>query len=276
MRASARALVAVFIVLMMGLSSTRLLDDYVDDYTDEALKNAALTYATARGINALVSMMQSSQVEAGVGVVSGAITVGELLDPLNDMIERFSTVMTWVLASLAAQKVLLLIASHRLFLYLVAALGILALLALFNGSPRTRNLVFRLFLVVIFVRFSLGLAVALNSGADLLFLDRQLKENDAEIARFQDKVIGIDSKQPLDSSGVRNSALSFWQGLSIDDLERRISEGIANFINLVAIYLLKTIAFPLGFFYLAFHLVRLLWRFELGPPGPALIADRPL
>ena len=267
---------AVFIVLMMVLSSTRLLDDYVDDYTDEALKNAALTYATARGINALVSMMQSSEVEAGVGVVSGSITVGELLDPLNDMIERFSTIMTWVLASLAAQKVLLLVASHRLFLYLVAALGILALLALFNGAPRIRNLVFRLFLVAVFVRFSLGLAVALNSGADLLFLDQQLKDNDAEIARFQDKVIGIDSDQPLDSSGVRNSALRFWQGLSLDELERRVSEGIESFINLVAIYLLKTILFPLGFFYLALYLVRLLWRFELGPPDPGPPPDRPL
>ncbi len=276
MTTSARALVAVFIVLMMGLSSTRVLDDYVDDYTDEALKNAALTYATARGINALVSMLQSSQVEAGVGVVSGAITVGELLDPLNDMIERFSTVMTWVLASLAAQKVLLIIASHKLFLYLVAALGIFALLALFNGRPGVRNLVFRLFLVVVFVRFSLGLAVALNSGADLLFLDRQLKENDAEIARFQDKVIGIDGEQKLDASSVSNSALSFWQGLSVDELQQRISDGIANFINLVAIYLLKTIVFPLGFFYLALYLVRLLWRFELGPAGPKLTVDRPL
>jgi hypothetical protein len=276
MSVGVRVLIAVFIVLTMGLSSTRVLDDYVDDYTDEALKNAALTYATARGINALVSMMQSSEIEAGVGVVSGAITVGELLDPLNDMIERFSTIMTWVLASLAAQKVLLLIASHKLFLYLVAALGILALLALFNGTPRTRNLVFRLFLVAVFVRFSLGLAVALNSGADLLFLDQQLQENDAEIARFQDKVIGIDGDQALDSSSVRNSALRFWQGLSLDELERRISEGIESFINLVAIYLLKTILFPLGFFYLAFHLVRLLWRFDLGPAAPRLTADRPL
>ena len=105
-----RSIAAIFIVLMVTLSSTRVLDDYVDDYTTDSLKNAALTYATARGINALVSMMQSSEIEAGVGIVSGSMTIGELLDPLNDMIERFSTVMTWVLASLAAQKVLLLLA----------------------------------------------------------------------------------------------------------------------------------------------------------------------
>ena len=84
MSSSARALIAVFVVGMIALSSTRLLDDYVDEYTDTALRNAALTYATARGLNALVSMMQSSQIEAGVGVVSGSITVGELLDPVND------------------------------------------------------------------------------------------------------------------------------------------------------------------------------------------------
>ena len=76
-----RALVSIFIILMVGLSSTRVLDDYVDDYTTESIKNAAITYATARGINALVSMLQSSEVEAGVGVISGSVTIGELLDP---------------------------------------------------------------------------------------------------------------------------------------------------------------------------------------------------
>lgn len=80
MGVSGKALVAIFIVLMVALSSTRVLDDYVDEYTNASIKSAALTYATARGINALVSMMQSSEVEAGIGVVSGSMTIGELLD----------------------------------------------------------------------------------------------------------------------------------------------------------------------------------------------------
>ena len=269
MGVNSKALVAIFIVLMVGLSSTRVLDDYVDDYTTNSIKNAALTYATARGINALVSMMQSSEIEAGIGVVSGSMTIGELLDPLNDMIERFSTVMTWVLASLAAQKLLLLLASHQLFLYLVAVLGISALLLLFYGPLRAQSLVFRSFLVVVFIRFALGLAVALNSGVDALFLDQQLQRNDAEIENFQSNVIGIESDQELDAGSVRDSALAFWQSLSLDELERKISRGIENFINLVAIYLLKTIVFPLGFFYAAFYFIKLLWRVELNVTAPA-------
>ena len=60
MRISRKTIIAIFIVLLVVVSSSRLLDDYVDDYTNSSIKNAALTYATARGINALVSMMQSS------------------------------------------------------------------------------------------------------------------------------------------------------------------------------------------------------------------------
>jgi hypothetical protein len=190
-----------------------------------------------------------------------------LLDPLNDMIERFSTVMTWVLASLAGQKVLLLIASHRLFLYLVSALGAIALLLLFFGSPRALNPAFRIFLVVVFVRFALGLAVALNSGADYLFLERQLQANDAEIEKFKSNIIGIDGNEKFDTDSIRDSAINFWRGLSFDELESKISAGIANFINLVAIYLLKTILFPLGFFYLVYYVIRWLWRFDLSPVG---------
>jgi len=265
MRISIKALAAIFIVLMVGLSSTRLLDDYVDDYTNDSIKNAALTYATARGINALVSMMQSSEIEAGVGIVSGSMTIGELLDPLNDMIERFSTVMTWVLASLAAQKVLLLLASHELFLYLVAVLGISALLLLFYGQPQAQSLVFRSFLVVVFIRFALGLAVALNSGVDYLFLDQQLQANDAEIEIFQSNIISVDPDDEFDTDNIRDSAIEFWRGLSLQALNQKISRGIENFINLVAIYLLKTILFPLGFFYGAIFIVKQLWRVRLNP-----------
>ncbi len=264
-----KTVAAVSIVVLVALSSTRVLDDYVDNYTTDALKTAAITYATARGLNALVSLVQSSNVEAGIGVVSGSLTIGELLDPLNDMIERFSTVMTWVLASLAAQKVLLLIASHELFLYLVAVLGISALLLLFYGPPRAGAQVFRVFLVVVFVRFSLGIAVALNSGVDWLFLDQQLQSNDRQISEFQSNVIGIEPTDDLDTGSLRDSLLAFWQSLSLAELNRKIGVAIENFINLVAIYLLKTILFPLGFFYAVVYAIRLLWRVELNlHPAP--------
>lgn len=260
---NSKTLISAFIAVLVLVSSSRWLDDYADDYTSDALKNAAITYATARGLNAVVSMMQSSNIEAGIGVVSGSMTIGELLDPLNDMIERFSTVMTWVLASLAAQKVLLLVASHKLFLYLVAVLGISAVLLIYHGPSLAQNLVFKTFLVVVFLRFALGFAVALNSGVDYLFLSEQFEANDREVVEFQENMLSIDPGDKFNANDLRKSTIAFWQSLSLDEFNRKISEGIENFINLVAIYLLKTILFPLFFFYAAFYIVKQLWRLDL-------------
>jgi hypothetical protein len=215
-------------------------------------------------------VLQSSQDEAGVGIVSGSMTIGEVLDPLNDMIERFSTVMTWVLASLAAQKVLLLLASHKLFLYLVAVLGVSALLLVYFGSAWARGLVFRWFLLAVFVRFALGLAVALNSGADYLFLQQQLEINNQQIEQFQSNILRIESD--ADSDEIRDSVISFWHSLSLDELNQKISRGIENFINLVALYLFKTILFPLGFFYVAIFVIRQLWQVDLSGWGKAAAA----
>jgi len=212
-----------------------------------------------------VSMMQSSEVQAGVGIVSGSMTIGELLDPINDMIERFSTIMTWVLASLAAQKILLLLASHQLFLYLVAVLGISALLLLYHGRSQAQSLVFRCFLVVVFLRFALGLAVALNSGVDYLFLDQQLHSNDRQIENFQSGIMRIDADAGSDD--IRDSVIDFWRSISLADLQQKISHGIESFINLIAIYLLKTILLPLGFFYALLLVIRQLWRVDLRAPG---------
>jgi hypothetical protein len=121
----------------------------------------------------------------------------------------------------------------------------------------------RSFLVVVFIRFALGLAVALNSGVDYLFLDQQLLTNKAEIENFKLNLTSVDPTEELDGDSIRDSVIAFWEGLSVDELNRKISRGIENFINLVAIYLLKTILFPLGFFYGVIFVVRQLWRIDL-------------
>ena len=54
---------------------------------------------------------------------------------------------------------------------------------------------------------------------------------------------------------------------SLAELQETISRGIESFINLIAIYLLKTILLPLGFFYALLLVIRQLWRFDLREPA---------
>ena len=76
-------------------------------YVDTAFKRALLGFAVARGLNGVISVAQGTEVAiqpAGVGV---SFTPGEILDPVNDLVERFSWIMLLATSSLGVQKVLL-------------------------------------------------------------------------------------------------------------------------------------------------------------------------
>ncbi len=125
--------------LLTILSWAGSLDKYSDDYTNSAIIQAGSAYAVARGINATVSVLQTSTVSAsaGVGVTGGgSIMIGEFLDPLNDLIERFSEVMTVALGSLVMQKVLITIAANKLFSGLLTLLGFVSVWLLWMEKNR--------------------------------------------------------------------------------------------------------------------------------------------
>ena len=67
-----RLYLVVIVITLTLLSQLKVMDHYVESYTDASIKNAAIIYAVARGINAVVSALQTSTVEVGV-VVSGSV-----------------------------------------------------------------------------------------------------------------------------------------------------------------------------------------------------------
>ena len=112
MNNSGHRLRAVFIILLTsslfyGASFIKLpgIDKIADDYFSESIKAATISYATARGVNAVVSVVKESHLElapAGVGVT---IAAGQVLDPIDDMTERLSSLMVAAIASLGIQKI---------------------------------------------------------------------------------------------------------------------------------------------------------------------------
>ena len=82
-------------------------DELGVEYVDDAFNRALVSFALARTTNAIISVIQDSEIDiapAGIGVT---IAIGEALDPINDMIERFSWVMLVSLVSLGMQKMLI-------------------------------------------------------------------------------------------------------------------------------------------------------------------------
>ena len=158
-------------VLGVGLTFVAVLlwgglDGYAGGYLSGTIGDLGLIYATARGINALVSVLQGTELDLPMLT----LTLGELLDPVNDLIERFSGVLTFALGALILQQVLLAVLSDAAVTWaLTVAVAGLCLLSLASGPGVNRQLL-RLLLVTVFIRFSLGIAVLLNSAVDARFL----------------------------------------------------------------------------------------------------------
>lgn len=161
-----RYLWIIILISLPILGWTGTLDDYSSANLNSSISSAGLIYGTARGINALVSLLQGTE----IGVVFITFSIGEILDPVNDLIERFSQIVLISLGSLALQKILLTIVSHTMFNVLLTIAAVCTGITLFLNRPSLLSTCLKLFLVIAFFRFSLGLVVLANTWVDNTFL----------------------------------------------------------------------------------------------------------
>ena len=180
----------ILIALVIAASSFNILDDYSDNYTHDSIIQAGVSYAIARGINGIVSVLQTSTVQAGVGV-SGSIAFGEVLDPINDIIERFSYVMSLAIGSLVLQKILLGISAHFLFKLLIVGFGFILITAIIIKNAAATSWASKIFVILLFIRFALVIVVSFNSIADNIFISTQINNGTEELNEFRADVVKL-------------------------------------------------------------------------------------
>ena len=102
-----KVIITAGILLVALLMIGGWIDQSGRSYTEEGIKRTLVTYAIARGLNGVISVAQGTEVAVepvGVGVT---FTPGQILDPINDLIERFSWIVLASGVSLGAQNILL-------------------------------------------------------------------------------------------------------------------------------------------------------------------------
>ncbi|MEL6215159.1 MAG: hypothetical protein AAFQ99_05725, partial [Pseudomonadota bacterium] len=196
----------IFAFAVCALAISGYADSLGAEYASGALERALLTFAVARGLDGVISIAQGTEVALEPGGVGLNLTVGQILDPVNDLIERFSTVMLTVTAALGLQEILLRITASNSISLLLGVTALLALLFVWipalEKRSRLRTVVLRLFLAAFFVRFAVP---ALVVGTHVVF--------DAFLASDQ-----IAATAALEQASVDIEALSSEQN-AIDDAD---------------------------------------------------------
>ena len=140
-----KVIITVLLLLLAFFSVSKLLDTFSFDtfgekYTEEGFTRSLAAFGIAKGLNGLISVVQGTEVAiepVGVGVI---LTPGQILDPVNDLIERFSWVMLICTTSLGIQSILLTIFSSFFFSIAVSTTLFLIVLFIWNDQLESINL----------------------------------------------------------------------------------------------------------------------------------------
>jgi len=194
-----------------------LPDKIATNYLDNALKASATAYVAARGINATISLLQD--IDLSIGFVSGS--PGELLDPVNDLIERFSNILLISTTSLGIQKIMLGISGWlviKIFITLLLSLLISHLLLINKTtliSQQYLPLIYKGIIFSLVLRFAIPI-MAISSGLiENLFIEEQISSNitqlqktnesTARISKLKGDIINVEPEPPAVTSSNQNA-----------------------------------------------------------------------
>ncbi len=232
-----------------------------------------MTFAVARTLNGVISAAQGTEVALEPGGVGVVLSVGEILDPINDLIERFSAVMLIAASSLGLQMLLLNITSWwgvSGFLVAAAAGFLVVIWAPRSTAAEYAGPALRILLFLLFVRFAVPvLIVGTTLISDAFLAPKQaeataiLRDTTEDIERITDETQAVTPGEQslMDRIGemIDESLQSMRVGDRMNELKESASNAAEHIVSLIAIFVLQTILLPLLF----------LWLFMAGLKGIA-------
>ncbi|MEI7614294.1 MAG: hypothetical protein WCK63_15440, partial [Betaproteobacteria bacterium] len=160
-----RFILALLVAALVACSWLSPLEPPANQTVDAGLKRALISFATARALNAVISVAQGTEIAfqpAGVGMI---FSPGQVLDPVNDLVEQFSNLMLTASVAFGVEKVLITIGAHW-GISLLLTLSALAWAAFYLRQSSSPSWLSRLLVLLLMARFALPLVVI---GSDTLF-----------------------------------------------------------------------------------------------------------
>ena len=273
------AFVALFVflgALVIGEKAFPEIEEKTDAYFTETVSEAATVFATARVINGGISVIKDSTVTVTPFGLGTEIALGQVLDPLDDVIERLSDILFTGVVSLGIQKAVYEIIGATAVYGIGALLMLSLLLALCFKNEKLRAwsvFLKKAALLLLFVRVALPFTALLSETVETHFFAPKIAACQARLSVFEAETkIRVTEQDSLwDKAGKMKEQLQekmklYWEN-AMDMVE--VSLEIAG--HYIALFLVQVIFIPLGMFWL---LVKITNRFfSTALPGIIPLSD---
>lgn len=265
----ARKLIIGTALLLMTLCSWfSVFDTSANKLVDQGLQRAFVSFASARALNAAISFGQGTEVAIqpmGVGVT---LAPGQLLDPINDLVENFSDLMMTACIALGAQKLLIHMGGHW-FISLLLTLSAIGWAWWYFKHQVNAGWLSRVLIILLMIRFAIPLVTI---GTDMLsqkYLMVEYAANQKIIEQAPKKVTEFKQLAAKDTkagllAGIKNSVDGFIANTKATfdveshykKLQLAAEQWAKHIINLIVIFLLQTLVIPVLLIWLLYAIAK--------------------
>jgi hypothetical protein len=228
-----------------------------DNQLSDMLKITLSVFAIARGLNAILSVAQGTELSIepmGVGIT---LTPGQILDPLNDLIEQFSNVLLIASASLGIQQILVILSDKTVVQYgitlFILTLSIIIFLP--HQSAKIRSKLLNVILLITLLRLLIPFTVFISYQVQSVLSEQRqeavfvLENTRHEVEHFTQSQSHQETTSWWD--GLKNT-FDIEQGLKI--LQQKSEMAVEATVYLLAEFILVMVVLPILCLYLFLRL----------------------
>ena len=277
-----RGLILIVLACLLALCWSGQIERIAKHEADEALKRVVVAFSLSRTLNGLISVAQGTEIAlqpAGVGVT---LTAGELLDPLNDLVERFSVLALGASISLGGQMLLAeLLAAFWVNAILTALVALYALTIWLPALRGFERMAARTTALAFFVRLIFAVIMFSSNWLGNLSLTERHTQAMAELTQTQAEIKDLNqvdstaaNTAPAPAGNLLERMTEFFdeQRATLDvrarleALQSRAEASVNHLVTLSVIFLLQYLVLPIGSFWLASAGIRGAWQLWLNSP----------
>jgi len=274
-----KVFVTIFLLLALVLSLSLTLDESAIKLHEEALNRAMVTFGLAKGLNAIISLIQGTELSFAPVGIGLTFSLGEVLDPFNDMVERFSWVMLFSSVSLGIQKLLLMLSSKIFIQAALVVSTLFSIIFIFTTKLQNSNLFnisMKILMFLLLLRFA---AIFFVYSSEYFYNSVLISEyksatviikntkNKLEAIQKQNTKIVKSKKESGFFSGVSSQYSELIESLNIskqlESLKVNIEDASKNIINLITIFIVQSVVMPFLFLWLFIMSFKWIFRTNL-------------
>lgn len=256
-----RALALVLTVIVLLGAWTTSFNTPAREGLQAGMTRALVAFAAARTLGAVISVAQGTQIDIKPGGVGVGTTPGQVLQPLNQLVDHFATAMLAASVAFGVQLVLLDFGGSQAVAVLLS-IAVVAWFALtFLNDGRHARWLQPLLVLLLLARFAVPLTALANEALYERYMKGKHDQALTLVERTPQEVVSATPAVPSKET-MRERFERWWNGLP--DLKAgyqllldSASSWADKIVDLMVVFLVQTLIVPVGMLWLTWRAARL-------------------